>query len=74
MRHVVGHKLTRRLLVGCSCIGLMTNLATEADLGTFSMFGPNRGPHKKGPPTGQRMLDSSATFSGLWWPGASEAI
>jgi len=27
---------------------------------------PNRGPHKKGTPSGQRLSDASTTFSGLW--------
>jgi len=38
---------------------------TDADLGMFSMFG-RAGAAEKGGPTGRRMLDSSATFSGLW--------
>jgi len=38
-----------------------------ADLGMFSMF-DRTGALQKGSPTGQRTLDSSATFSGLWGP------
>ena len=39
----------------------------ETETGTFSMFDPTWFP-KKGDHTGQRMSDSSATFSGLYGP------
>jgi len=41
-------------------------LQPEADLGMFGVFSGTGPPYKKGAPTGRRMLDSKATFSGPW--------